>query len=103
MTLSELLIVLAIMGVILAALAGVLSMSITQSSQIQEQSTLQSEVRATVDTMARELRQAYTGDSTYPIVTAPRRRSCSTRPTRPCRSTTGSSPTGSQAGRSTGR
>jgi prepilin-type N-terminal cleavage/methylation domain-containing protein len=70
MTLSEMLVVLAIMGIILAALAGVLSMSITQSSQIQEQSVLQTEVRNTVDTMARELRQAYTGDSTYPIVTA---------------------------------
>ncbi len=70
MTLSEMLVVLAIMGIILAALAGVLSMSITQSSQIQEHSVLQTEVRNTVDTMARELRQAYTGDSTYPIVTA---------------------------------
>lgn len=70
MTLSEMLVVLAIMGIILAALALVLSMSITQSSQIQEQSTLQTEVRATVDTIARELRQAYTGDSSYPIVTA---------------------------------
>ena len=70
MTLSEMLVVLAIMGIILAALAGVLSMSITQSSQIQEQSILQTEVRDAVDTMARELRQAYTGDSTYPIETA---------------------------------
>ena len=58
------------MGVIMAALALVLSMSITQSSQIQEQSTLQSEVRGATDTMASELRQAYTGDTTYPIETA---------------------------------
>ncbi len=58
------------MGVILAALALVLSMSITQSSQIQEQSTLQTEVRGALDTMASELRQAYTGDTTYPIETA---------------------------------
>lgn len=70
LTLSEMLVVLAIMGIILAALAGVLSMSITQSSQIQEQSTLQTEVRAVVDTLARELRQAYTGDTSYPIETA---------------------------------
>jgi prepilin-type N-terminal cleavage/methylation domain-containing protein len=70
LTLSELLVVLAIMGIILAALAGVLSMSITQSSQIQEQSILQTEVRATLDTMAREIRQAYTGDTSYPIETA---------------------------------
>lgn len=70
LTLSEMLVVLAIMGIILAALVGVLSMSITQSSQIQEQSLLQTEVRATVDTLARELRQAYTGDANYPIETA---------------------------------
>ena len=70
MTLSEMLVVLAIMGIILAALAGVLSMSITQSSQIQEQSVLQTEVRNVVDTMARELRQAYSGDSNYPIETS---------------------------------
>ena len=70
LTLSELLVVLAIMGVIMAALVGVLSMSITQSSQIQEQSTLQTEVRAATDTMASEIRQAYTGDTSYPIETA---------------------------------
>ncbi len=70
LTLSELLVVLAIMGVILAALTLVLGMSITQSSQIQEQSTLQTEVRSTIDVMAREIRQAYTGDSSYPIETA---------------------------------
>ncbi len=70
LTLSELLVVLAIMGVILAALVGVLSMSIKQSSQIQEQSTLQTEVRAAIDTMASEIRQAYTGDTSYPIETA---------------------------------
>ena len=70
LTLSELLVVLVIMGIIIAALALVLSMSITHSSQIQEQSTLQSEVRGVVDGMARELRQAYTGDLTYPIKTA---------------------------------
>lgn len=70
MTLSEMLVVLAIMGIILAALAGVLQTSITQSTQIQDQSILQTEVRNTVDTMARELRQAYTGNTSYPIETA---------------------------------
>jgi len=70
LTLSELLVVLVIMGIIMAALALVLSMSIRQSSQIQEQSSLQTEVRGATDTMASELRQAYTGDTTYPIETA---------------------------------
>lgn len=70
LTLSELLVVLAIMGVILAALTLVLGMSITQSSQIQEQSTLQTEARSTLDMLAKEIRQAYTGDLTYPVETA---------------------------------
>lgn len=62
--------VLAILGVIFAAMSLVLSSSIKQSSQIQEQSTLQAEARATVDALARELRQAYTGDTTHPVETA---------------------------------
>jgi prepilin-type N-terminal cleavage/methylation domain-containing protein len=70
LTLSEMLVVLAIMGIILAALTLVLGMSITQSGQIQEQNTLQTEVRGTIDAMAREIRQAYTGDASYPIETA---------------------------------
>ena len=70
LTLSEMLVVMVIMGIILSALTLVLSTSITQSAQIQEQSSLQTEVRATIDGMAREIRQAYTGDSTYPIETA---------------------------------
>ena len=70
LTLSELLVVMVIMGIILAAMSLVLSMSITSSSQIQEQSSLQTEVRGTIDTMAREIRQAYTGDTSYPIETA---------------------------------
>ena len=69
-TLTELLDAMAILGIILAVMALILSMSIRQSSQIQEQSTLQTEVRATVDEMARQLRQAYSGDATYPIETA---------------------------------
>jgi prepilin-type N-terminal cleavage/methylation domain-containing protein len=69
-TLSEMLTVLAIMGIILAALALGMSLTITQSSQIQEQSTLQTETRAAIDRMARELRQGYTGDTTFPIKTA---------------------------------
>lgn len=69
-TLIEMLNVMAILGVIFTVLALVLSLSIRQSSQIQEQSSLQAEVRATADTAARELRQAYTGDATYPIETA---------------------------------
>ena len=70
LTLTEMLTVLAIMGVVMAALVLVFSTSIRVSSQVQEQGVLQAEVRATVDSMAREIRQAYTGDSSYPIETA---------------------------------
>jgi prepilin-type N-terminal cleavage/methylation domain-containing protein len=69
-TLSEMVVVMAIVGVILSAFATALSMSIRQSSQLHEQSTLQTEVRAAVDSLAAELRQAYTGDATFPIETA---------------------------------
>jgi prepilin-type N-terminal cleavage/methylation domain-containing protein len=69
-TLVEMVDVMAILGILLVVLALVLSITIRQSSQIQEQSSLQTEVRATVDAMARELRQAYTGDASYPIETA---------------------------------
>ena len=70
MTMTELVDVMAILGIVVAVLALVVSTSIRQSNQIQDQSALQSEVRATVDTLARELRQAYTGDASYPIETA---------------------------------
>ena len=70
MTLTELVDVMAILGIVVAVLALVISTSVRQSNQIQDQSALQSEVRATVDTLARELRQAYTGDTSFPIETA---------------------------------
>ena len=69
-TLSETVVVVAIVGIVIGALAGVLSMAIRSSDQLRDQSTLQTEVRASVDQLVRELRQAYSGDSTYPILTA---------------------------------
>jgi len=70
LTLTELVVVLAIMGIVMAALAGMLASSVRSSSEIQDRSALQTEARATVDTAIRDLRQAYTGDTTYPIETA---------------------------------
>jgi type II secretory pathway pseudopilin PulG len=69
-TLLELLDVLAILGIVVGMAALVLSVSIGESNQIREHSTLQTEVRATIDTMAREIRQAYSGDSSYPVEVA---------------------------------
>jgi prepilin-type N-terminal cleavage/methylation domain-containing protein len=70
LTLSEMVVVMAILGIIVAALAMGMSLTITQSAQIQDETTLETESRAVIDQMARELRQAYTGDTTYPIKTA---------------------------------
>jgi type II secretory pathway pseudopilin PulG len=69
-TLSETVVVVAIIGIVIGALAGVLSMAIRSSDQLRDQSTQQTEVRASVDQLVREVRQAYSGDSTYPILTA---------------------------------
>jgi Tfp pilus assembly protein PilW len=63
-------VVMAILGIVIAMLVVVLSLTIRQSSQIEEQSALQTDIRATADVLARELRQAYTGDASYPIETA---------------------------------
>ena len=69
-TLSETVVVVAIVGIVIGALAGVLSMAIRSSDQLSDQSTLQTEVRASVDQLVRDLRQAYSGDSSYPILAA---------------------------------
>jgi len=69
-TLSEMVTVMAILGIILAALLLGMSLVITQNTKIQDETTLESESRAMIDQMARELRQSYTGDTTFPIETA---------------------------------
>lgn len=69
-TLTETLVVIAILGVVIGSLTIVFSAAIRTSSQVQEQSTQQTEARAAVDQLVREVRQAYSGDSTVPVVTA---------------------------------
>ncbi len=69
-TLIEMLVVMAILGIVVSSLATVFSMAVRSNDQIRDQSTLQTEVRAAVDQLTRELRQAYSGDSTVPILTA---------------------------------
>jgi len=69
-TLIEMVMAMAILGILLAALATGMSLTVTQSSQIQDETTLETESRAVMDTMVRQLRQAYTGDTTFPILTA---------------------------------
>lgn len=68
MSLIEVLTAMAILGIVLAAFAGILSTSLTQSAQEQEMTAIQSEARASMEQFARDLRQVYSGvDGTWPI------------------------------------
>ncbi len=68
MTLVELMTSMAILAIILAAFATVLSTSLTQGAQEQEITAVQTEARASVEQFARDLRQAYSGvDGSWPI------------------------------------
>ena len=69
-TLSELVVVLAILGIVIGSFEVIFSSSLRHVDQIQEQTTLQTEVRSAVDTMARDLRQAYSGTASSPIESA---------------------------------
>jgi prepilin-type N-terminal cleavage/methylation domain-containing protein len=69
-TLSEMLVVMSILGIVFAAYATIFSSSIRHTSEVQEQSTIQTELRSATDTLAREFRQSYTGDETVPAVEA---------------------------------
>jgi prepilin-type N-terminal cleavage/methylation domain-containing protein len=67
-SLVELLATMAVLGIILAVFATVISTAVTQSTQEQEFGTIQAESRAALEQFARDLRQAYTGvDDTWPI------------------------------------
>ena len=62
-TLTEMLVVISVLGVVLAGMTAVVSTTITQSSQEQEMTALQTEARASVEEFARDLRTAYSGVS----------------------------------------
>ena len=67
-TLIELLATRAVLGIILAVFATVISTAVTQSAQEQEFGTIQAESRASIERFGLDLRQAYTGvDGTWPI------------------------------------
>jgi type II secretory pathway component PulJ len=69
-SLVESLVGLVFIGAIFAAFATVLSTTVVHSSEITEESTLQTELRAAVDTMAAEIRQAYVTKTTFPVESA---------------------------------
>lgn len=66
-TLPEMLVVIVFVGMLSAAFSLTLSSTIRHSSEIEKQSNLQTDVRAALDPMTRELRQAYSGTASSPI------------------------------------
>jgi prepilin-type N-terminal cleavage/methylation domain-containing protein len=66
-SLVELLTVLVLMGILLPALALMLTTTVHWTSETQEDSVLQTEARGAIDRLTSELRQAYSGDTTSPI------------------------------------
>jgi prepilin-type N-terminal cleavage/methylation domain-containing protein len=73
-SLSEMLAVMAILAIVVGAFITVYTATIRHSTEVQDQNVLQTEVRAVVDRLAQDVRQAWThaDDTTYPnpILTA---------------------------------
>jgi prepilin-type N-terminal cleavage/methylation domain-containing protein len=67
-TVVELLVSLAIVGVVFTVFAVVISNTVRDGGEVREDAVLQGEVRAAIDRLAQDLRQAYTGDGTPPIL-----------------------------------
>ena len=67
-TLSELVVVLALIGVLFTSFSLLLSGTVRHGGEIQEQNLTQTELRSAVDQLASELRQAYSGDAATPLV-----------------------------------
>lgn len=67
-TLTEMITTMAILGIVIAAFATILSSTTRHSTQEQEMGAIQAEARASVEQFARDLRQAYSGvDGSWPI------------------------------------
>jgi prepilin-type N-terminal cleavage/methylation domain-containing protein len=66
-TLTEMMVVIGILGLLFAAFAMVLSTALRHGSEIEDQSDLQGQVRPALDRFAQDFRQAYTGDDTWAI------------------------------------
>jgi prepilin-type N-terminal cleavage/methylation domain-containing protein len=66
-TLVESLVAIAAGGVVLAALVTMLTFTSRMGNDLQEASAGQTEIRAALDELTHDLRQAYTGDASAPI------------------------------------
>jgi prepilin-type N-terminal cleavage/methylation domain-containing protein len=69
-TLVEMIATIAVLSALMAMFAELLSVTVTRSGRSQEQSTLQTEARAALDTFASDLRQALCNNTTAPVTTA---------------------------------
>ena len=67
-TLIEMLIVVVLVGIMSAMFAATLSAVITRSTAVQEQNTLQTSVRASLNQLVSDVRDASYGDTTVPII-----------------------------------
>jgi prepilin-type N-terminal cleavage/methylation domain-containing protein len=66
-TLVEMLTSMIVLGILFAVFATVMSTTITQGTQEQAATELQTEARAAMERFAQELRQAHSGDGSWPI------------------------------------
>lgn len=71
-TLTEMLATMAVLGVVFATFALVISSTLRHNAEVEESTALQTEARAALDRFATDLRQIYTGDEvnfppTFPI------------------------------------
>jgi prepilin-type N-terminal cleavage/methylation domain-containing protein len=69
-TIIELLIVMPMLLILLGGLTYTLTNMMHANDKIQEQATQQTEARATLNTLASDIRQAFVGDGTDPIISA---------------------------------
>jgi prepilin-type N-terminal cleavage/methylation domain-containing protein len=66
-TLVEMLTSMAVLGILFAVFATVMSTTITHGTQEQAITELQTEARAAIERFAQEVRQAHSGDGSWPI------------------------------------
>ena len=66
-TLIEMVQAMALLGIMTATVALVLSSMVRQGADVQEQSLIQTEIRPAVDRLAQDLRQAYGGEGVSPV------------------------------------
>jgi prepilin-type N-terminal cleavage/methylation domain-containing protein len=70
-TLTEMLVVMAVLSVLVALFSTVAASAIHHDSEIRDESTLQTEARAAIDVLTQDLRQAYLSDTATSAIESP--------------------------------